>query len=96
MSSTALRRSARGLTELLLKAARPSAAATESHTLPCPLLLGIDVRLNADGYGASAAELTIFSFCSLATTAATSPCDIARLPNCRRNSPPLTPSTIEA
>ena len=47
-------------------------------------------------YGVSTARLTIFSFCSLLNSAATSSLRIAPLPNCRRNMPSWAPPTIEA
>ena len=47
-------------------------------------------------YGVATARLTIFSRCSLLSRPAASSLLIALLPNCRRNMPPLAPSTIEA
>ena len=50
----------------------------------------------AAAQGVATARLTIFSPCSLLIRPATSSLPIALLPNCRRNMPPLAPSTIEA
>ena len=55
------------------------------------------IRLSrAEPYGAATARLTIFSLCSLRIRLAISSFDIALLPNCSRNMPPVPPSTIEA
>jgi hypothetical protein len=56
-----------------------------------------NIRLScAKLYGAATARLTIFSLCSLRIRLAISSFDIALLPNCSRNMPPVPPSTIEA
>lgn len=47
-------------------------------------------------YGVSTARLTIFSFCSLPSSAATSFLPIAPLPNWMRNMPSRAPPMIEA
>lgn len=47
-------------------------------------------------YGVSTARLTIFSFCSRPSSAATSFLPIALLPNCTRNMPSVPPPTIDA
>ena len=46
--------------------------------------------------GVATAKLTSFSFCSLLIRVATSSFDIALLPNCSPNRPPLAPSMMEA
>ena len=46
-------------------------------------------RALARRYGAATAKLTILSPCSLRIRSAASSFDIARLPNCSRNMPPL-------